>query len=156
MEFCITGFGKGFVFWDEDGFLRRIILPGQRGITQSEVAAEARQCSGAHPFLAALEAYLQGRCRNLTFPYRVEGTDFQQRVWRALTEIPYGQTRTYKEMAVAAGSPGAVRAVGQACGANPLPLLIPCHRVVASGGLGGFGGGEPLKKYLLRLEGVKI
>ncbi|NLY88291.1 MAG: methylated-DNA--[protein]-cysteine S-methyltransferase [Firmicutes bacterium] len=156
MEFHIPGFGKGFVFWDEEGFLRRVILPGQKGVTEETVAVEARRSSGTHPFLPALAAYLQGRRRDLVFPYRVEGTDFQQRVWRALTEIPYGETRTYKEIAAATGSPGAARAVGQACGANPLPLLIPCHRVVATGGLGGFGGGEQLKKYLLRLEGVKI
>ena len=159
MEFYIAGFGKGFVFWDEEGFLRKIILPGEKGISEEVVAAEARRypgSSGTHPFLAALEEYLQGRRRDLAFPYRLEGTDFQKRVWQALAEIPYGETRTYKQIAAAAGSPGAARAVGQACGANPLPLLIPCHRVVASGGHGGFGGGEPLKKYLLRLEGVKI
>lgn len=154
MDFFIAGFGKGFVFWDEEGFLRRIILPGR--ISEDEVGAENRRCSGTHPFLAALEAYLQGRRCSFAFPYRVEGTDFQQRVWRALIEIPYGETRTYKEIAAAVGSPGAARAVGQACAVNPLPLLAPCHRVTATGGIGGFGGGERLKRYLLRLEGVKV
>ena len=91
MEFFIPGFGKGFVFWDNEGFLRRIILPGQKGVSRDAVAAEARQCAGGHPFLAALAEYLQGRCRDLYFPYRLEGTDFQIRVWRALTEIPTGK-----------------------------------------------------------------
>jgi len=83
------------------------------------------------------------------------GTPFQQKVWKVLQTIPYGETRTYKWVAQKIGKPKAVRAVGQACGANPLPLIIPCHRVVASGNkLGGFSGGLRLKKKLLRREGI--
>jgi O-6-methylguanine DNA methyltransferase len=82
-----------------------------------------------------------------------DGTEFQQAVWRELQKIPRGQTRTYGEIAAAIGRPNAVRAVGSACGANPLPLFIPCHRVVAKNGLGGFGSGLPWKKLLLRMEG---
>jgi len=82
-----------------------------------------------------------------------EGTEFQQAVWREMQKIPRGQTRTYGEIATAIGRPKAVRAVGSACGANPLPLFIPCHRVVAKNGLGGFGSGLPWKKLLLELEG---
>jgi O-6-methylguanine DNA methyltransferase len=81
-----------------------------------------------------------------------EGTEFQQAVWREMKKIPRGQTRTYGEIAAAIGRPKAVRAVGTACGANPLPVFIPCHRVVAKNGLGGFGSGLPWKKLLLRLE----
>ncbi len=82
-------------------------------------------------------------------------TDFHVRVWKALHDIPYGQTATYGEIAHAAGSPHAVRAAGQACGANPVILFIPCHRVIpANGGLGGFGAGISWKKRLLSLEGV--
>jgi len=84
---------------------------------------------------------------------KLEGTDFQKAVWNALKKIPRGQTRTYGEIAAAIGRPGAVRAVGTACGANPVPLFIPCHRVVAKNGLGGFGSGLPWKKLLLELEG---
>ena len=81
------------------------------------------------------------------------GTDFQRKVWREIEKIPLGKTRTYAEIAKAIGSPGAARAVGSACGANPIPLFVPCHRVVASnGGLGGFSGGLDIKKKLLRLE----
>ena len=83
-----------------------------------------------------------------------QGTPFQQAVWRALLEIPCGETRTYKQIAEWIGRPQAARAVGQAVGANPLPLVVPCHRVVASDGLGGFGGGLAMKKRLLKLEGA--
>lgn len=82
------------------------------------------------------------------------GTGFQQSVWREMKKIPRGQTRTYGEIAAAIGCPKAVRAVGTACGANPLPVFIPCHRVVAKNGLGGFGSGLPWKKLLLKDEGA--
>jgi O-6-methylguanine DNA methyltransferase len=83
----------------------------------------------------------------------LQGTAFQKSVWRELKKIPRGQTRTYGEIAAAIGKPKAVRAVGSACGANPLPVFIPCHRVVAKTGLGGFGSGLPWKKLLLEMEG---
>ena len=83
-----------------------------------------------------------------------DGTDFQKSVWRELKKIPRGQTRTYGEIASTIGKPKAARAVGAACGANPLPIFIPCHRVVAKNGLGGFGGGLPWKVLLLKMEGV--
>ncbi len=82
------------------------------------------------------------------------GTAFQRDVWQAIRAIPHGDTISYGELAQRIGRPGAARAVGQAVGSNPIPLLIPCHRVVASGGLGGFGGGLPLKRALLSQEGV--
>ena len=81
-----------------------------------------------------------------------DGTEFQKSVWRELKKIPRGQTRTYGEIAAAIGNPGAVRAVGSACGANPLPVFIPCHRVVAKNGSGGFGSGLPWKLLLLEME----
>ena len=83
-----------------------------------------------------------------------DGTDFQKSVWRELKKIPRGQTRTYGEIAAAIGKPKAVRAVGSACGANPLPVFIPCHRAVAKNGLGGFGSGLPWKILLLKTEGA--
>jgi len=81
------------------------------------------------------------------------GTEFQKAVWNELKKIPRGQTRTYGEIAAAIGRPKAVRAVGSACGANPLPLFIPCHRIVAKNGLGGFGSGLPWKMLFLKEEG---
>ena len=105
-----------------------------------------------------LKAYLAGK--PVRFKYRLNlssGTPFQQKVWRAMLAIPRGETRSYAWIAKKIGKPKAVRAVGAACGANPVPIIVPCHRVVASdGSLGGFGGGLPLKKQLLRLEGVKL
>lgn len=83
-----------------------------------------------------------------------KGTEFQQAVWNEMRKIPRGQTRTYGEIATAIGRPKAVRAVGTACGVNPLPVFIPCHRVVAKNGLGGFGSGLPWKILLLNLEGA--
>ncbi|MBN1283272.1 MAG: methylated-DNA--[protein]-cysteine S-methyltransferase [Proteobacteria bacterium] len=87
----------------------------------------------------------------------LRGTEFQKRVWRAIATIPRGQTRSYAWLAKKAGRPRAARAAASACGANPLPLLIPCHRVIAgSGTLGGFSGGPTLKRKLLMLEGVLV
>jgi O-6-methylguanine DNA methyltransferase len=80
------------------------------------------------------------------------GTAFQQRVWRLLSRIPYGETRTYGDLARELGKPGCARAVGRACNANPLVLIIPCHRVVAKTGLGGFNGGREIKQRLLAME----
>jgi methylated-DNA-[protein]-cysteine S-methyltransferase len=81
------------------------------------------------------------------------GTSFQKKVWLQLTKIPYGETRSYAEIARAVGHPKAFRAVGSANGANPIPLIAPCHRVIeSSGGLGGFGHGLPMKRRLLALE----
>lgn len=85
-------------------------------------------------------------------PFIDAGSPFQQRVWSHISAIPYGSCITYKKLAELAGSPKAVRAAGTACGANPLPIIIPCHRVVAKNGLGGFGGGLDMKKFLLNLE----
>jgi len=85
-------------------------------------------------------------------PLLAAGTDFQKRVWQHISEIPYGNTITYRRLAELAGSPMGSRAAGTACGANPVALLIPCHRVVAQNGLGGFAGGLAIKKALLGLE----
>jgi O-6-methylguanine DNA methyltransferase len=84
------------------------------------------------------------------------GTDFDRAVWKALRRIPTGRTRTYGEVARRAGRPRAARAVGNACGRNPVPVVVPCHRVVAAGGIGGFGLGLGLKRRLLALEGIRV
>jgi len=100
--------------------------------------------------LAALREYFRGQRRNFHLPLDLRGTTFQLAVWRALQRIPYGETRTYKQLARAAGHPHAFRAAGMACGANRIPIIIPCHRVVGSdGSLVGFGGGLALKQRLL-------
>ena len=102
-----------------------------------------------------LRDYFAGRRREFDLALDARGTAFQRRVWDALLEIPYGGTWSYADLAERVGSPRGFRAVGAANGRNPLAIVIPCHRVINSGGkLGGYGGGLPLKKKLLELEGV--
>lgn len=97
--------------------------------------------------------YFSGSRTAFTIQLAPRGTAFQQAVWKRLCEIPYGETRTYGEVAVAVGNRAAARAVGMANHSNPIPIVIPCHRVIASGGrLGGYGGGRELKQKLLQLE----
>lgn len=100
-----------------------------------------------------LEEYVRGERVEFTFAIAPHGTDFDHSVWHEVARIPYGTTATYGDVARRIGRPGAARAVGHANGRNPVPLVIPCHRVVAAGGkLGGYGGGLPLKRRLLALE----
>lgn len=100
-----------------------------------------------------LDAYFAGKLKMFTVPVAPEGTDFQRRAWAALQKIPYGATRSYGQQAAAIGNPQASRAVGAANGRNPIPIIIPCHRVIGAGGsLTGFGGGMERKKFLLDLE----
>jgi methylated-DNA-[protein]-cysteine S-methyltransferase len=104
--------------------------------------------------LAELVEYFAGRRTGFTVPTEfTRGSDFERAVWAQIAAIPYGQTRTYGSIAHAVGEPGAAQAVGLACGRNPLPVIVACHRVVgANGKLVGFGGGLPRKRYLLELE----
>ena len=100
-----------------------------------------------------LEAYEQGRRKTFDLPLHLEGSAFQVAVWRILLTIPFGATWSYGQVAAAVGNPRAARAVGAACGANRLALVVPCHRVIgSSGGLTGFGGGLTLKRHLLEHE----
>jgi methylated-DNA-[protein]-cysteine S-methyltransferase len=103
-----------------------------------------------------LELYFEGRIKAFDLPLDWQLSDgFRLRVLHGIAAIPYGETRTYTQMATGAGNERAVRAAGTACGRNPLPLVVPCHRVLRSGGaLGGYGGGLPMKRGLLQLEGV--
>ena len=103
--------------------------------------------------LAQLKKYLKGELRYFDCGLDLKGTPFQKKVWSALAKIPYGETRSYQDVARAIGHPKAFRAVGNANGNNPIPLIIPCHRVIESnGGLGGFGHGLKVKKQLLDFE----
>lgn len=102
---------------------------------------------------AQLDAYFAGELREFSLPLAPQGTPFQLAVWQALQTIPYGRTLTYSQLAQQIGKPKAVRAVGAANGRNPIPLIIPCHRVIgADGSLTGYGGGLPIKEALLNLE----
>jgi len=152
--------------------LVRIALPrkskkqverGLRGVLRGWPNADVETPSVARVFEILDEAerqvgdYLAGRRRTFDLPLAVpKATDFMRSVWRACSEIPYGKTRSYQWIAKRIGRPKASRAVGAALGANPLPLAVPCHRVMRSdGSLGGFGGGLPLKQRLLALESQK-
>ena len=124
--------------------------PGERtrDKTTSPLLKEARR---------QLERYFGRKLRRFELPLAARGTDFQARVWAMMREIPYGETATYGGMAMALGS--GPRAIGMACGRNPIPIIVPCHRVLASGGKeGGFSGGRglPTKRQLLALEGVVL
>jgi O-6-methylguanine DNA methyltransferase len=103
-----------------------------------------------------IDEYLAGQRREFTVDVELSGTDFQKSVWRAMMQIPYGQTRSYQEIAQIIGRPKAVRAVGTACGKNQFPIIVPCHRVVAKHGLGGFSLGLDIKRKLLKLESVNL
>lgn len=114
-----------------------------------------------HPILLKCEKelneYFQGKRSDFSVPLEIEGTEFQKKAWKALTKIPYGKTKSYAEQAVRTGNYKAIRAIGAANGKNPIPIIIPCHRVIASTGhLHGFGGGLATKQKLLEIEGLKI
>lgn len=103
-----------------------------------------------------LRTYFDGRRHSFDLPLEPRGTAFQQQVWATLALIPYGETWSYGDLARHIGKPAAVRAVGAANGRNPIPIVLPCHRVVgADGSLTGFGGGLPTKAFLLKLEGAR-
>ena len=103
-----------------------------------------------------LQAYFRGEITAFDLPLKPSGTDFDQKVWQAMRDIPPGETRSYADLAHAVGS--APRAIGGACGRNPIPIVIPCHRVLSRGGIGGYSGGEglPTKRHLLALEGAAV
>ena len=121
------------------------LLPAKSG----EKVAEGRM----RGVVQELEEYFAGQRKSFDIPLAPKGTPFQLEVWRALQQIPYGATATYREIAIQIGRPNAVRAVGAANGANPIPIIIPCHRVIGSNGsLTGFGGGIDVKRALLAHE----
>jgi methylated-DNA-[protein]-cysteine S-methyltransferase len=101
-----------------------------------------------------LEEYFAGERTTFDVPMELDGTPFQREVWAELSRIPYGETISYGELARRVGRPTGPRAVGQANGRNPIPIIVPCHRVLASNGIGGYGGGLTIKRALLALEGV--
>lgn len=142
--------------------LVRVGLPNQDAdelLAELATRVSPRVLEAAPPLDEArreLDLYFEGRLTEFGLPldWRLS-RDFRRRALRAIARIPYGQTRSYTQIARSAGNERAVRAAGTACGTNPLPLVVPCHRVLRSGGgLGGYGGGLPMKESLLRLEGV--
>jgi len=126
-------------------FLRGDPAPPDAEVCETEVIREAAR---------QLYAYFAGDLREFSLPLAPRGSEFMKKVWKALCQVPYGRTASYKEIAAAAGNPKAARAVGQANNRNPIPIFIPCHRIIGSdGSLVGYGGGLDLKKKLLEMEG---
>lgn len=163
MKYCVIQTELGWIGlgFSERG-LRAVTLPtptaGQaEEQLQLRGASEAASDGEAGDWPAKLRRYARGDATSLDGPLDLaQGTAFQRDVWKALLEIPAGQTRTYGQIAGRIGRPRAARAVGQAVGANPLPLVVPCHRAIGCNGLGGFGGGLAMKTRLLQLERAPI
>lgn len=138
-----TPFGWLNILADEENLLG---IRFERGEETFRSALLDRACS-------QLEEYFAGERKEFSLPYAMVGTEFQCRVWNVMNSIPYGKVMTYGEVAAGIGNSRACRAVGMACNRNSLPILIPCHRVVGTGWLGGFAPGTQWKKALLELEG---
>ena len=137
----------------DDAAVRRITFPQRGRAASPEPEWQESQRGPVGEAMRQLREYFAGKRADFDLPLAPEGTAFQRSVWRQLQEIPYGETISYGELARRVGNPKASRAVGSANGANPLPIVIPCHRVIAGDGtLGGFGGGLPTKQTLLALE----
>jgi methylated-DNA-[protein]-cysteine S-methyltransferase len=144
------------------GWLELIVSrEGIRSISfvESEgLSATAELPALALKLISELDAYFAGKLRTFSVPLDPDyGTPFQRRVWAELSRIPYGETRSYRDIAASLGNPGLARAVGLANGSNPIPIVIPCHRVInADGTLGGYSSGIEIKRRLLKLEGVEL
>jgi methylated-DNA-[protein]-cysteine S-methyltransferase len=137
---------------DEEG-LRRIFFPDRTGRAHAPGDGWVRDPRPFRELRRQLGEYFAGRRRSFALKLAPRGTEFQRATWGALAEIPYGETISYAELARRVGRPSASRAVGAANGANPLPIVVPCHRVIGKdGSLTGFGGGLPIKRALLELE----
>ena len=138
---------------------RLLLRADEEGLLQ--IAFHAKEnCMDDAPILMQaqreLEEYFAGRRRTFSVPLSMRGTAFQMRVWRVLCTIGYGETMTYGAVAACAGNARAARAVGMTCNKNPIPIIVPCHRVVGAGGnLTGYAGGLDVKQILLKLEGVE-
>ena len=149
---------QGLVALEFDARLpgQQSIRPNPRDLREEKKGFQFEPSSRVmQPYLSELEEYFAGKRREFTFPLDLRGTDFQLACWRALLAIPYGETRTYADIARAVGKPNAFRAVGMANNRNPIAIVVPCHRVIASdGSLCGYGGGLDVKRKLLELEGA--
>jgi methylated-DNA-[protein]-cysteine S-methyltransferase len=143
------------VLESDGGVLIGVRLPHEQ---RHERCNGRRDVGSAPPVLRQtahqLQEYFAGQRTTFDVPMELDGTDFQRQVWSELARIPYGTTISYGELARRVGRPNGPRAVGQANGRNPIPIIVPCHRVLASNGIGGYGGGLAMKRALLAVEGV--
>ena len=148
--------GLRFLLFSRGPFDSRSLAQGKRSEVKPKPEWEADRGLLKEP-VKQLTAYFAGKLRAFDIPLAPKGTPFQSQVWRALCDIPYGETTSYGELAQRIGNPKAVRAVGLANGSNPISIIIPCHRVIGSNGsLVGYGGGLPIKQALLSLERGQI
>lgn len=158
--------GPLFCVVDETGAVVRIdFVNGRHPREPQEIVAEMQEAgievvedpARTAELRRQLAEYFAGERRDFDLPLSPEGTPFERSVWEELRRIPFGETRSYGEIAQAIGRPGAARAVGRANGANPIPIVVPCHRVIGSNGsLTGFGGGLEAKSRLLEIEGRRL
>ncbi len=157
VRYALTAGEKRFILeTDCEGKLLKLIFVDNAEKTEC-FAGLPSPCGVAYEAQTQLDEYFKGKCRMFSLPLNPEGTPFQKRVWDNLLKIPYGSAVSYKTLAQSLGMTNGARAVGGAVGKNPLPIFIPCHRVLAAhGAIGGFALGLPLKKELLALEGLKI
>lgn len=147
----------------EVSFARPGVAPSSSGVSDTPINRNALanpSADAASPLLEKtareISEYFAGKLKRFTVPFKPAGTDFERRVWTALLDIPWGTTRTYGEIAATIGNPKASRAVGRAIGANPVAIIIPCHRVIGKdGSLTGYVGGLDRKKTLLAIEGFR-
>jgi len=147
--FYETSIGK-VMFADDGNAITKLYYRDKGPIEKEHVVKETELIRRAHN---ELQEYLEGKRKSFDVPLAPKGTEFQMKVWKALQEIPYGETRTYKEIAENIGNPKACRAVGLSNNRNPISVIIPCHRVIGSNGkLVGYAGGLEVKEYLLNLE----
>lgn len=148
-SYCYTTLLGPICITQENSAIIRISLQDEK-IPENSEKAETELLQ--HAF-RQMEEYLDGKRKVFDLPLMLSGTLFLQQVWKQLQQIPYGTTASYKDIAAAIGNPKATRAVGQANHRNPIAIVVPCHRVIsADGSLGGYGGGLPLKRFLLDLE----
>lgn len=147
MHYAFYPFALGFF---QIGYENEVLL----SLKKVEESAEPNEtCCFTDTMYHQLEEYIQGKRKSFDIPFSLQGTAFQKKVWHALCQIPYGETRSYQEIAIAVNSPKACRAVGNANNKNPIALIVPCHRVIGSkGDLVGYAGGLAMKKFLLDLE----
>ncbi len=152
-----TPIGKLAIVADERGRLHAVgFTTGHARMDAALESERAKSAKDPNGLTSALAAYFEGELTAIQdLPVVFEGTDFQRSVWRALTQIPCGETRSYGDVARQIGNPKAVRAVGLANGSNPIGIVVPCHRVIgANGTLTGYGGGVERKRWLLEHEGA--
>ena len=147
MDFAVYTFPFGFL---KIGYREEVLLLLQKVDGSND---DGKKTDFTDHVYTEIMEYLKGERTTFDIAYELDGTAFQKKVWEELTKIPYGETRTYKEIAVAIGNPNASRAVGMANNKNPLMMVVPCHRVIgANGKLVGYGGGIAMKRELLALE----